>query len=218
MADKEEWFRRTSWEPDAKEAFYARLKRTRSTFHKAQYLRIQALHLQETRQHPLVEAALDLLAELLTNHPDQSQLAQAHHQRAQCLDILDRPLEAVAAFRAAIDAQRATPHLHTQAPNDFGMFCVKRQLESLLAEAVRYLDEFAREPTFPVEDFRANAVRSIEAAHRGDATGAQRFASAALAAAAQRHSGFQHHADLGLVGSADDDLLARVTALSAAKP
>ena len=90
MADKEEWFRRTSWGRDAKEAFCARFKRSRSTFHKAQYLRIQALHLQETRQQPLVEAALDLLAELQTNHPDPSQLAQAHHQRAQCLDILDR--------------------------------------------------------------------------------------------------------------------------------
>ena len=102
-------------------------------------------------------------------------------------------------------------------PNDFGLFCVKRRLESLLREAVRYLDEFAREPMFPLENFRANAVRSVEAAHRGDGTEAQRFASAALAAAAQRHSGFRHHADLGLVGSADDELLARVRALSAAK-
>jgi hypothetical protein len=44
---KTEWFRRTTWTPEDEASFRARLKRSRGSFHKAQYLRIQAEHLQE---------------------------------------------------------------------------------------------------------------------------------------------------------------------------
>ena len=44
----EEWFRRKTWTQEDREAFFARLKRSRGLFHKAQYLRVQAYELAET--------------------------------------------------------------------------------------------------------------------------------------------------------------------------
>jgi len=41
----EEWFRNTTWNKDIDAEFEARLKRSRGSFHKAQYLRIQAGYL-----------------------------------------------------------------------------------------------------------------------------------------------------------------------------
>jgi len=47
-----------------REAFFARLQRSRTTRSKAQHLRIQAGHLSDTREPRLVGVALDLLETL----------------------------------------------------------------------------------------------------------------------------------------------------------
>ena len=67
---RHDWYRRTTWSQTDREAFHARLKRSRSEEGKAQYLRIQALHLQETGDPERIAAAVELLDELLAKYPD----------------------------------------------------------------------------------------------------------------------------------------------------
>lgn len=127
------------------------------------------------RTSPKVASAL--LDEVVASYPEESELAQAQLQRAECLDSLDRPLEAVAAYRPCVAAQRAYPNALTVVPCEFAMFCIRRNLESLLDEALGYLDEFPDASMFPVDVFKTNSFRAIVAAGRGDATAARSFAA-----------------------------------------
>ena len=57
----DDWFRRKTWTPKDREEFFARLRRSRGAFHKAQYARIQAYELLITRRREAYTAGLELL-------------------------------------------------------------------------------------------------------------------------------------------------------------
>jgi len=79
---KADWFRRSTWTAQDEADFQANLGRSRSIFHKEQYLRIQAARLAAVGSEPLIEAALRLLDQLISQFPHDSQLALAFQQRA----------------------------------------------------------------------------------------------------------------------------------------
>jgi hypothetical protein len=105
MADTQ-WFRRATWTDVDRRKFDARLQRSRTDFHKAQYLRIQAHHLEHDAIPPQVSAALELLDRLLREYPDPSQVSLALSQRGSCLLKLGQPDDALVAFRESLEAER----------------------------------------------------------------------------------------------------------------
>src|ERR1700737_4923308 len=110
-----EWYRRTTWTTADAVDFTARLERSRSAYHKAQYLRIQAGHLHTVGSPELTLVALGLLDQLLREWPDESQVSLAHMQRAECLVDLGQPIEALAAYRDALEARRKAPNWRNDA-------------------------------------------------------------------------------------------------------
>ena len=84
---KLEWYRRTTWTDVDRVDFDTRLKRSRGTGNKAQYLRIQAYHLAEVGNE---EGAIQLLDRLFAEFPEKLQLAQAHEQKGSSLARLGR--------------------------------------------------------------------------------------------------------------------------------
>ena len=100
---RRDWYRRSTWTAAQREEFFHRLARCRP-HNRALYLRIQAAALQAAQP----DIALELLDYLLENHPDPDVLAGAHLDRARCLELLDRLLEAALAYRAAIAARYAS--------------------------------------------------------------------------------------------------------------
>ena len=129
---RDDWYRHTSWSAADRAAFYARLERSRSDDNKAQALRSQALHLQETGDRALLPAALELLDEALARFPAHFAPALTHQQRAAICDALDRPADAIDSFRAGVAAQRAFPNAVTRVALAFGMFCLRRNLVDLI--------------------------------------------------------------------------------------
>ena len=209
------WFRRTTWSPADAADFGARLERSRSAFHRAQYLRIQAAHLHEAGTHPLAEAAFGLLDQLLAEWPDESQLSSAHMQRAGCLIDLGRPEEALAAYQAALAARRVSPNFGNDAHHGFAELAVALRRDDLYDEALAALAEFARDEPFPAQHYRGAAVRAMIADRRGDRAAAATWAHAALAAAAETAAPFPRHRTLGLVRATDPEVLARLRELAA---
>jgi hypothetical protein len=102
---KNDWFRRLTWTGADRTEFSGRLRRARTAFHKAQYLRIQALHLERDATPPQPKAALELLDQLLRDYPEPSQLSLALEQRARCLAVLGRGEEALVTSRHALEAE-----------------------------------------------------------------------------------------------------------------
>jgi tetratricopeptide (TPR) repeat protein len=213
-----EWFRRTTWSPEDHAEFQERLGRSRSTFKKAQYLRIQALHLAEIGTPHLLEAAITLLDQLITHFPDPFELARAHQQRARCLSDLGRHQEAIEAYEAAVIAQRACPNVQSGIPVDYADLVVGLHRTDLYARVESLLDEFpfSPGPQFPAGEYSHAVVRAFLAAERKDQAAARAYAEKALAAAAKTEAPFRFHRKLGLVSFVDPEVLAKLRAWCAA--
>ncbi|MES3035278.1 MAG: hypothetical protein V4813_14870 [Gemmatimonadota bacterium] len=193
----------------------ARLKRSRSPFHRAQYLRIQALHLEESGVPELVVPALSLLEHLVRECPERSQLSAAHHQRALCHVDLGELEAAIDAFRAAFVARRASPNWQNDAPLDFGeLVCSMRRVD-LYAEVTAVLCEFADSPLFPVQQYKHAAVHAVLAAARDEHEVARAHAREALRAMNATESSSVRHRRLGLVRFVDPHLLETLRAITA---
>lgn len=211
--NRHDWYRNTTWSPDVQAAFYDRLHRARGSFNKAQYLRIQAACLAEAGHY---EPALQLLDEMLRDHPDPSQLASARLQRGDCLVGMQRVEEAVDEYRHALQAEREYPTVKTGAWLSIACVIAFYSMHHLYDEALRVLDEFGHPNgfMFPTERFKYAAALAFIADARGDHETARRFANAALESAAATHSGIRRHPHFGLVENLDEKLHQRLVSIA----
>ena len=213
MAD--DWFRRKTWTPKDREEFFARLRRSRGAFHKAQYARIQAYELLTTCTREAYMAALELLDMILTEWREDSQLASVYHHRAECFLGLGDVARAVDSFRQVFQTQRVHKSWLTNAHLDFGWLAATIPLPDLYDEALAVLGEFTHGMVFPVNRYRASAIHALILAARGQREQAQGYARVALQEASARHSGFRYHATLGLVETPDERVHERLQKLAA---
>jgi hypothetical protein len=192
---RRDWYRRSTWTATQRDEFFHRLARCRS-HNRALYLRIQAASLQAAEPG----SALDLLDYLLEHHPDPEVLAGAHLDRARCLEMLDRVLEAALSYRAAIAAEREQHGSRAASPRGFGMFCVRRRLRSLYSEAIAALDEFeiSHPSHFASDQYQVCAIRALVAQDEGQIAVARTMAAKALAAARAREPGRRQHTTAGM--------------------
>jgi len=215
---KPKWFRRSTWSSEDQAEFQSRLARSRSRFHKAQYLRIQALHLAKVGTGQMLDAALNLLDQLITQCPDPFELSQAYQQRARCLSDLGRHQEAIDAYEAAIIAQRANPNLHSGIPVEYAELVVSLRRQDLYRRVECLLDEFppSPEPQFPAAEYSHAVVRAFLAAARQDQVATRDYAEKALAAIGKTEAPFRYHRKVGLVSFVDPAVLAQLRAWCAA--
>ncbi len=210
---RDNWYRRTTWTESDREAFFARLNRSRSASTKDQYLRIQALYLQKVGTEEMLRAALELLDLLLEQSPDSFQLASAYLQKAECLLALGDKAGAIEYFRKALQREREYPSVQTTAGLEFGWMIVEQGLSHLYDEALEAIQAYAERkpgPMFPYQRYVVNAVRAIIAEERGYHEIASELAQRALNAAAQTHSGFRYHPKVGLVQNTDNPIHCRL--------
>ncbi len=90
-------------------AFFARLSRSRGASNKVQYLRIQALHLQEA---DMPSQALTLLKRAQTDYPEApGQVSGILMQEAECCWAVNDPVSSIEAYIRALAAQRHYPNV-----------------------------------------------------------------------------------------------------------
>jgi tetratricopeptide (TPR) repeat protein len=195
---RDDWFRRKTWTDGDSKDFFARLHRCRTPFHKAQYLRIQALTLAEADKESLLAPALALLQKLFSEFPDSSQLASAHLQAARCYDRLGDSPESIKHFRLSLDAHARFPNMDPGTALEFPWFIVERKITSLYTEALTILD--SAHQAFPVQYFKSAAIRAFVAESQNDIPTAARYAREAIEVSGTTRSQFRYHQSLGLVG------------------
>lgn len=211
---KDDWFRRETWSSEDQGEFERRLARSRPTS-RAQYLRIQAVHLRQAREPELLRAAHTLLDRVVTEYPKDLQAALGLAERAECLVALGEWPAAAEAFRAAIEAEEAFPSVRTDAYLSFAFEAVTRDDRALFDEVSRVCRAHASESRpFPVQQFRWHAVQALLADAEQNTEVARTEASAALAAAAAFESGFRYHRTLGLVHGVPQELDKRLRLLA----
>lgn len=195
----EDWYRMKTWSKSDQEDFFARLKGSRTTFHKAQYLRIQASYLQSIGTKGMAFNSLELLDLMLKEYPEKSELSSAYLQKAECLITLGKIEQAIDEMRNALQSEREYPNVETEAWLEFGWTAIIYQLSYLYDEVLGILNEFKSDLIFPVDKYRWNAIQAIIADEKGNQSTAKKFASIALEASSLAHSGFRYHPKVGLV-------------------
>ncbi len=154
---REDWYRNSIWTKDVKTAFFTRLDRCRS-YNKAQYLRIQAVHLQETGKKKCVLAALELLDLILEKWPEKHELAAVYLQRAECFEYLHDYKSAVSSFRDSLNAEREFTGVIVEAALHFGWFVVRRGMKELYDEVLSALKPRDKGLVWPVVQFMRFSV------------------------------------------------------------
>ena len=194
-----------TWTAEDAADFFAHLARARS--HKrAQYLRIQALHLQQCHGEATDSAALELLDILVREYPDQVELQGAYCQRAECLEALSRVGEAEEAWREAIRAKRALPNVDCHVHIKFGLFVLRHDMERCYEEAVEVLEEFTDTMPMPVLIYEYSLAKALLLKRVGRIGEAKLSARSALAAVTRTESDFRHHRSIGTVTQTEPGL------------
>ncbi len=213
----DDWFRRHTWTEADQREFFARLGRSRTPFHKAQYARIQAYELHRADGARYARAALELLDLIVESWMEDAQRASVHQQRAECLRDLERDAEAIDAYREAFAEQRRLPSYLTTAHLEFAWWVAVSGKREFFDEALGVLDEFSREDgiAFPAGIYLAEGARALIQHARGDRGLASAHARRALGAAGMKHSGLRYHPTVGLVERRDEATYAMLTSIAA---
>jgi hypothetical protein len=196
---RDDWFRSESWDAAAQELFAAKLARSRTPFHRAQYLRIQGLTLVETRDRRRVEAGRELLERVLAEYPDEvMEVAGAHFALGE-------------SFVHGRDHERAVAHLRTCLDLETGRH-FRHGTELLLAEtliavddgsqldeASQLLDASERHAVFGSEFWRIEVARARLLARAADRTRAADHARSALELLEPDKPAFPRHPTVGLI-------------------
>jgi len=199
LMSRDDWFRNQKWDAATEAHFNEKLRRARD---KAQPLRIQAYHLQNTDP----KAALALLDRYfaLGNHFD---MASAFLHQAEAQLALGEQEEAIRSLEKVLQRERDFPNVKTQAWSRFVLLVAEEKLDHLYDKALQVLKERAVSSLmFPVEAFLWNAAFALIAEAQGQRKHAVETATKALEFAALTHSGLRYHADVGLVGTRYDEL------------
>jgi hypothetical protein len=218
MTANSDWYRRTTWTEDDQRAFFTRLVASGSTFHKAQYTRLQAVTLLETGDPMWREAARALFEFVIREYPhEESQLLLAHVGRAECLtDAGDRPATAEALV-GALAAYAKSPGWYATALLTAGRIAVRDRLESVYPELDTVLSALLGGLAFqlPADRYVAAYVLAFIAEHDGDADRARAYAKMALRYAAQRTPMVPRFPGLGTVRQASPVVHERLLRLAA---
>jgi tetratricopeptide (TPR) repeat protein len=211
-----DWFRKTSWSEADQADFFVRLKRCRTAYNKAQYLRIQAFHLEGVGSYEMLRASLELLEKMFAEFPEQTQLASAYNQKASCLAKLGDIDNAIVNYQCALETERKFPRVKTNAFMDFGKLVAENKLMRFYDEALTVLEAElnSRGIQFPADTFNAFGIRSLIAAQRGQTQEARKFAKVALEAAAKIDSGLRYHPTVGLVRDKETSFYKSVRAIA----
>lgn len=206
-----EWYRRETWSIEDELDFYAHLRRARTSRNKAQYLRVQCVHLKQPDKPDLVRAGLRLVQQCVTEFPEEkSEIAISYCLMAECYSILNERENAIDAYLKCFDAQRRCPNYLTGAPNSFALFVIQHNLQDQFELAASVLIEFNVHMIMPLEIYEHYGCLAIFAQKEGLQIEAKTFAQLALDAASRVHSGLWKHPKLGLVKDPESDFHKRI--------
>jgi hypothetical protein len=202
MPDSADWYRRTTWTDEDRQAFFGRLLQSHSTFHKAQYARIQADTLWATGDRALMAPARDLYMFVVREYAhEESQLLPAQVGRATCASELDDREDALDALFGAVSAHRSSPGWHPSALVKAGELAVRDRLVDVYPAMDEALSGIMRRRalTLPADLYAACYVLAFMADQQGDRPRAQAYAQGALRAMAMSRSNDRRLPPVGLV-------------------
>lgn len=212
-----DWYRQPMWTDEARTEFWRRWERARKAS-RAQYLRIQAIHLIQTGTEFELCEAIVLLDKLLDEFGDsRTEIGPAWRARGDALLALNELDAAIASYRRAIEYELHMPYVLTGTRLEL-LYIValhqQRHLYQLALQLFEARSKSEKDAMFPILTFKEQAALAFILADTGDAESARDCARRALQHASSASSRFPRHRRLGLVGDLPEDIHARLTAIA----
>jgi len=205
-----DWFRRKTWTEMDEDEFFKRLNRARKDG-RAQYLKIQAIELVETKDRGLLKVAEELLNKMLTEYPDDNfNKGSALFTLGNIYRLQENYGRAINYYKQALDVEMVYPNVRTQAYLNYSeLIIITGGVDSFDAVEQILLE---RHPTlmFPIEKYKVNSFLSIISKHKNQNDKAKYFADLAELSANAETSGLRSHKYLGVVKDRDAWLDKRV--------
>jgi tetratricopeptide (TPR) repeat protein len=198
-----DWFRLKSWTETEEAIFFKKLNRARKDT-RAQYLKIQAIELVQTKNKELLKVAEDLLNKMLTEYPDDHfNKGAALHVLGDIYKLRENYRKSIEFYKQALDFEKVFPGLQTPAYLEYSELVIKTDNTVLFDEVEQILLERQPALTFPIEKYKVNSLLSIICKHRNRHEEAKRFSAIADENAHAETSGLRYHKYLGVVKDRD---------------
>jgi tetratricopeptide (TPR) repeat protein len=165
-----DWYRRKTWTKTDEEEYFAKLGRARKDG-RAQYLRVQAIELIETKDKNLLSVAETLLNRILTDYPDNRiEKSQTLNSLGEIYKLREDYETALDYFQKSLDFEKEFPNVITTAYLNFSETVVRAEKTELYDKVENLLMEKINEDTlkFPVQNYIMYSVMTVISEYKGD--------------------------------------------------
>ena len=201
MAD---WFRKKSWTADDEKEFLLRFGRARKDG-RAQYLKVQAIELIDTKNKELLCVAEMLINKLFTEYPeDQINKSTSLNALGDIYKIRgDYDKAAGKYYKQAIDFEKIFPQVRTQAYLSYSELAVKLKKINLFQSIEDIVLERESSLLFPIEKYKVYSILATINKFKRNKELTKHYWALAENFANEKTSGLRYHKYLGLVKERD---------------
>lgn len=176
-----DWYRRKTWTKTDEEEYFAKLGRARKDG-RAQYLRVQAIELIETKENNLLSVAETLLNRILTEYPENRiEKSQTYNSLGEIYKLREDYETALEYFQKSLDFEKEFPNVTTTAYLNFSETVVRAEKTKLYDEVANLLTEKFSKDTlkFPIQNYIMYSVMTVISEFKGDIEQAKIYADLA---------------------------------------
>lgn len=176
-----DWYRRKTWTKTDEEEFNAKLGRARKDG-RAQYLRIQAFELIETKNKNLLTVAETLLHKILTDYPDDKfERSSTYNHLGEIYKLREDYETALNYFQKALDFEKEYPNVLTTSYLDFAETVIRAEKTDLYDNVYLLLTEKLNENSLklPYQNYIMFSVMAVISEYKGDTEQAKVFSDLA---------------------------------------
>ncbi|MFZ1790890.1 MAG: hypothetical protein WAT92_21375 [Saprospiraceae bacterium] len=176
-----DWYRRKTWTKADEEEYFAKLGRARKEG-RAQFLRVQAIELIETKDKNLLAVAESLLNKILTDYPDNRiEKSQTFNSLGEIYNLKEDSESALEYFQKSLDFEKEFPNVITTAYLNFAKTVILAGKTELYDKVENLLAEKIDKNTlkFPVQDYIIYSVMTVISEYKGDIEKAKTYADLA---------------------------------------
>lgn len=176
-----DWYRRKTWTKADEEEYFVKLGRARKEG-RAQYLRIQAIELIETKDKNLLAVAESLLNKILIDYPDNRiEKSQTFNSLGEIYKHREDYETALEYFQKSLDFEKEFPNVITTAYLNFSETVIRAEKTELYDKVEDLLTEKINKDTlkFPIQNYIMYSVMAVIARYKDDLEQAKVYADLA---------------------------------------
>ncbi|HTO35574.1 MAG TPA: hypothetical protein VLZ72_05010 [Flavobacterium sp.] len=177
-----DWYRRKTWTKIDEEEYFAKLGRARKDG-RAQYLRVQAVELIETKDKNLLSVAETLLNKILTDYPDNKiEKSQTFNSLGEIYLLNEDYETALDYFQKSLEFEKEFPNVITTAYLNFSETVVRAKKIELFDEVEKMLIEKINNDTlkFPAQNYIMYSLMAVISEYNGDLEQSKFYADLAV--------------------------------------